>query len=279
MAGPFAPVFLASSEAIATPAPDPLFTRLAAMSPLTAEHRRIIAAMQGPPLALRPRAQLGRAGDPARSAYVIREGWAFAYTLLANGERQVHGFLLPGNVVGFSDLFRTSAGRGVETITDTVVTELSMDSLRRASRAWPEIFELFLRLQSQVHAALVEQLVNLGRRDSRARLAHLLLRLERRLMRIGLAGPDGYDCPVSQYLIADALGLTAIHVNRVLRTLREDGVVTLRKERVTIHDRARLMEIAGYGEADGEGSAVAGQAPPNRRERLPSAGGRSRLSL
>ena len=239
---------------------DPLLARLATFSPLTAEQVGIIAAMQGPPLALRPRAQLGRPGDPAGSAYVLREGWAFAYTLLADGERQVHGFFLPGNIVRLSDLFRVSAGRGVETITDTVVSELSMDSLRRASREWPEIYELFLRLQSQVHAALVEQLVNLGRRDSRARLAHLLLRLERRLMRIGLAGPDGYDCPLSQYLIADALGLTAIHVNRVLRGLREEGIVTLRRDRVTIHDRARLMEVAGYGEAADGAPAGAGLA-------------------
>ena len=75
--------------------------------------------------------------------------------------------------------------------------------------------------------------------------------------------PDGYHCPISQYLIADALGLTAIHVNRVLRSLREEGVVTLRKDRVTIHDRARLMAIAGDDGADADDAAfavVAGQA-------------------
>lgn len=258
MAVSFAPVFgTASPAAIETRPDDPLLTRVASMSALTPEQARIVAAMQGPPLSLRPRTQIGRGENSEGSAYVIREGWAFAYTLLANGERQVHGFLLPGNVVRLGDLFRTSAGRGVETITDTVVSEISMESLRRASRDWPQIFEFFLRFQSQVQAALVEQLVDLGRRDSRARLAHLLLRLERRLMRIGLAGQDGYDCPISQYLIADALGLTAIHVNRVLKGLREDGVATLRNNRVTIHDRTRLMAIAGDNNADGDDPVMA----------------------
>jgi CRP-like cAMP-binding protein len=183
---------------------------------------------------------------------------------LPNGERQVHGFLLPGNIIRLGDLFRDGAGRGAETITDAVVREISMESLRRVSRQWPEIFELLLRLQSRVQSALVEQLVNLGRRDSHARVAGLLLRLERRLRRIGRAGPDGYDCPISQYLIADALGLTAIHVNRVLRILREEGIVTLRKDRVTIHDRARLKTIAGEDGAEAGGANVFPLGPGSR---------------
>ncbi len=237
---------------------DPFLTRLLSVSPLTAAQAEIVAAMQGPPLSLHAREQLGLVGDSARSAYVIREGWAFAYTLLANGERQVLGFLLPGDIVGLSALFRDRAERGIETITETVVSEISMESVRRASRQWPEIFELFLRLQSGIQSALVEQLVDLGRRDSRARVAQLLLKLERRLMSIGRAGPDGYYFPVSQYLIADAVGLTAIHVNRVLRGLREEESVTVRRDRVTIHDRSRLMMIAGEGEeADGGAEIVA----------------------
>ena len=226
--------------------------------------------MQGPPLKLRPRTEIGHVGDPAASAYVIREGWAFAYTLLQNGGRQVHGFLLPGNLVRLGGLFHGNAEWGFETITDTVVSEISMDALRRASRQWPEIFELLLRHQLHVQSALVEQLVNLGRRDGRARVAQLLLKLERRLVRIGHAGPDGYYCPISQYLIADALGLTAIHVNRVLRTLREEKIVTVRRDRVTIHDRARLMEAAGDDDVFDKGAVGPALAarPGNRRTRL-----------
>ena len=264
MVDTFAPA-VSAAFAAAEPA-DPFLTRLAALGALTADQARIVTAMQGPPRRLPPRTQLGRAGDPATSAYVIREGWAFAYTLLANGQRQVHGFLLPGNVVRLGDLFRAGTGQGAETITDTVVSEVSMDSLRRASREWPEIFELLLRLQLQVQSALVDHLVSLGRRDARARVARLLLGLERRLGRIGRAGPDGYACPISQYLIADALGLTAIHVNRVLRALREEEVVTLRKDRVTIHDRRRLMQIAGTDEGDGRNAAVVVLANPSQHQ-------------
>ncbi len=260
-----------SSQSIETRAVDPFLTRLSAVAPLTAEQAGVVTAMQAPPVALLARRPFGHADGPAASAYVIREGWAFAYTLLANGERQVLGFLLPGDIVGLSGLFRSDVRRGFETVTGTVVSAISRASIRRASQQWPEIFELFLHLQSEVQAALVAQLVDLGRRDSRARVAQLLLRLERRLMPIGRAGPDGYYCPISQYLIADALGLTAIHVNRVLRSLREEEIVTVRHERVTIHDRARLLEIAGDDQDDRPSGAVVVAGA--------SGAGRPRLSL
>ena len=244
-----------TSEAIEAQPYDPFLTRLASISTLTPDQVRVVNLMRSPPRRLRPRSQLGCPGNATTAAYVVREGWAFAYTLLANGQRQVLGFLLPGDICCFGSLARAGVDVSIETITDTVIAEISKASVRGASRQWPEVYELFLRLQSEMLSALVGHLIDLGRRDSHARVAGLLLKLERRLLPIGEAGPDGYACPISQYLIADALGLTAIHVNRVLRALREEGVVTLRKNRVAIHNRARLMEIAGYDDGDADDTA------------------------
>jgi CRP-like cAMP-binding protein len=252
-----------ASWAIEVPSADPLLARLKSISALTADQAHIISAVRAPPRRLRARSQLGRIGDPAPSAYVIREGWAFAYTLLADGDRQVLGFLLPGDIVRVSDLFRAVAVCGIETITDTVVTEISPASVRRASRQWPELYEIFLRLQSESHSRRVEQLIDIARRDSRARVAHLLCKLEQRLMSVGLATPDGYEFPVNQYLVADALGLTAIHVNRVLRTLRDQEIVTVHNKRVIIHDRARLMEIASCDGNATDDSAITVRANRN----------------
>ena len=244
----------ASTETAGVQPTDPFLTRLLSISDLTREQARIVTLMQGPPRLLPAHAQFDQPGEP--SAYVIRDGWAFAYTLLANGERQVVGFLLPGDLVRVCRPAESTTELYVETITDTVVSEVSMAAVRGAAQQWPAIFELFLRLQAQAQAALIEQLVDLGRRDSRARVAQLLLKLERRLTPIGRAGPDGYYFPISQYLIADALGLTSIHVNRVLRSLREEESVTVRHERVTIHDRARLRAIAGEDDSVIDGAAA-----------------------
>ena len=93
---------------------------------------------------------------------------------------------------------------------------------------------------------VVEHLVNIGRRSALVRTAHLLLELGLRLQLVGLGSEGGFACPLNQYLLADALGLTAIHMNRVLRQLRERGLVTFREGRVEFHDLAGLRNLAEY---------------------------------
>lgn len=277
MAYQFASVHrVATSQATEYPSNDPLVTRLLSINLLMPDQVRMFAALQGTPRRVAAHTQLVHATSSKGSTYVIREGWAFAYTLLANGERQIVGFVLPGDVIRVGCPGRGNTEQGFETITETVFTEITPDAVRRTAREWPEVFVIFLRLQSELLSALVGQLVDIGRRDARARVAQLLLKLERRLLSIGHAEPDGYACPISQYLIADALGLTAIHVNRVLKGLREDGAVTLRNNRVTIHDRARLMAIAGEGEIDeDEGKVVVMNG--SRHDSVLSGSHRSRL--
>ena len=93
---------------------------------------------------------------------------------------------------------------------------------------------------------VVEHLVNIGRRSALERTAHFFMELTERLSLIGLATEAEYKCPLSQFVLADALGLTAVHVNRVLRQLRELDLLTLRKGSVRIHDLNRLRKLAGY---------------------------------
>lgn len=93
---------------------------------------------------------------------------------------------------------------------------------------------------------MVEHLINLGRRDAHQRTAHFLLELGARLMLVGLGTKAGYDCPLSQYLLADALGLSAVHINRVLRQLREDGLLTFRDGKVTFDNLDGLVALAEF---------------------------------
>ena len=93
---------------------------------------------------------------------------------------------------------------------------------------------------------MVEHLVNIGRRNALERTAHFLLELGARLRLVGLATREGYDCPLSQNLLADALGLSAVHINRVLRELREDGLLTFQKGRVTFNDFDQLVAAVDF---------------------------------
>lgn len=93
---------------------------------------------------------------------------------------------------------------------------------------------------------MVEHLVGIGRRDAEQLMAHFLLELGARLKLVGLGSPEGYACPLSQYLLADAMGLSSIHVNRVLRKLQEDGLVTFRNGQVEFHDLDGLVLLADF---------------------------------
>src|SRR4051794_20942251 len=110
----------------------------------------------------------------------------------------------------------------------------------------PRLGTAILWAASRDEAMVVEHLVSIGRRDALARTAHLFLELGLRLQLVGVGTNAGYDCPLNQYLLADALGLTAIHLNRVLRQPRERDLMTLRGGCVVFHDPQGLRLVAGY---------------------------------
>ena len=102
---------------------------------------------------------------------------------------------------------------------------------------------------SRDEAMVVEHLVGLGRRDATERMAHFLLELYARLRLVGQAKENRFACPLSQYLLADALGLSAVHVNRVLRQLREEGLCTFQKGVVVLDDYEGMVRLAGFDRA------------------------------
>ena len=110
----------------------------------------------------------------------------------------------------------------------------------------PRLGAAILWAASRDEAMVVEHLVSIGRRSAIERTAHFFLELSERLQLVGLATDREFDCPLNQYVLADALGLSAIHVNRVLRQLRERKLMTLKDRRVTILDRAKLNILAGF---------------------------------
>ncbi|MQX38627.1 Crp/Fnr family transcriptional regulator, partial [Roseospira navarrensis] len=116
-----------------------------------------------------------------------------------------------------------------------------------------QIFQDFPRLATAImwgasrdEAMVVEHLVNIGRRSAIERTAHFFLELGQRLALIGHVTNNGFACPLNQYVLADALGLSAIHVNRILRQLRERGLITLKAQQVIILDLAGLEKLAGF---------------------------------
>ena len=183
-------------------------------------------------------------GRSHQAAYILTKGWAASYKILETGERQIVDFYIPGDFLGLRSTLLRISDHSIEPVTDIEVSEVLMSALLGAFGENHKLATAVLWAASRDEAMVVEQLVNIGRRDAIKRLAHLLLELGVRLELVGIGTKAGYACPLTQYLIADALGLSAVHVNRCLRQLREEGLVTFQGGQVVFHDHARLVVFA-----------------------------------
>jgi CRP-like cAMP-binding protein len=146
-------------------------------------------------------------------------------------------------------LLRTS-DHSFSALTDATVYRVEAARMKEMFIELPHLGAAILWATSRDEAMVVEHLVSIGRRSAIGRTAHFVLELYDRLRLVGLAAGNEFVCPLNQNVVADALGLSAIHVNRVLRQLREDGLVTFKAHKVTIHDPSKLKVLAGYESAD-----------------------------
>ncbi len=185
-------------------------------------------------------------GQTNHSAYILAKGWMCSYKMLRGGGRQIVEFQIPGDFLGLrSVLFRT-ADHSIEPITKSEASEVGVEDVFGAFEAAPRLAAAVLWAASADEAIIVERLVSLGRRGAVERVVHFLLELGARLKLVGLATKDGYACPLTQYRLADALGLSAIHINRVLRQLREESLLTFRDGVVTFGNFDALVKIADF---------------------------------
>jgi CRP-like cAMP-binding protein len=188
-------------------------------------------------------------GQTDQSAYILAKGWVCSYKILPNGSRQIVDFQIPGDFLGLrSVLFRT-ADHNIEPVTMVEASEVIVTDLLDAFANTPRLATAVLWAASRDEAMVVEHLVGIGRRNALERTAHYLLEFGARLKLVGLATRTGYDCPLSQYMLADALGLSAVHVNRVLRQLREMGLLTFQKGHVMFDDFDSLVALADFDKA------------------------------
>jgi CRP-like cAMP-binding protein len=188
-------------------------------------------------------------GQADQSAYILARGWVNSHKILPDGSKQIVDVQIPGDFLGLRSVLLHTSDHNIEPITDIEVSEVLASDLLDAFAKSPRLATAVMWAASRDEAMVVEHLVGLGRRDAYARMAHFLLELASRLALVGMGGKAGYDCPLTQYHLADTLGLSAVHVNRVLRQLREKGLVTFRDGHVAFHNYDRLVELAEFDPA------------------------------
>jgi CRP/FNR family transcriptional regulator, anaerobic regulatory protein len=197
-------------------------------------------------LALPAKHDLVEAGEVGGSLYTLYEGWAFRYKTLELGGRQILDLVLPGEIVGLSSALLGTVRHSVQTLTPASVCVLTgIPLVELLSRNIDLAFDLLRWRVEEEHRADV-RLALLGRCKPLQRVGYLMLELFDRLKRLELV--DGTICPfpLQRQHLADATGLSMIHLNRTLTKLREDRLAVIEDKMLIILDRRALAELSGY---------------------------------
>lgn len=187
-----------------------------------------------------------REGDRPNSVFIVLEGWACRYKILADGTRQIVAFMMPGDFCDIHIGILEEMDHSVGTITACKVVAVPRETMETLVLATPRLTHAFWRAQLVDQGVMRAWIVSMGRRDAPQRIAHLMLELYVRMRSVGLASNETCHMPLTQMVIADALGLTSVHSNRILRMLRERGIMKLRSATLTILNIVELAEIAGF---------------------------------
>jgi CRP-like cAMP-binding protein len=191
---------------------------------------------------------LVREGDPPSQCAVIVSGFAYRQKLTGDGARQIIALLIPGEAVDFQNLFLDVADHSVQMLTRGEVAIVPRSEFQDLARSRAAVGHAIL-VKTLVEASIFrEWVLNVGRRDSRARLSHVLCELAIRLDALGLAEEYGYELPMTQEQLADALGLTPVHVNRVLKSLEAEGLIKRSKRNVSFPDWEGLRKVADFSQ-------------------------------
>ena len=217
-------------------------------APLSDEDRQAILALPYTLKSLAPGTYAVREGEPPANCGVLVSGYAYRQKLTGDGGRQILSIHIPGEALDFQNIFLDVADHSVQMLTRGHLALIPRAEIQRITRSSPAIAHAIL-INILVDASIFrEWILNVGRRDAKSRLAHVLCELSVRLDAHGLADDMGYHLPMTQAELADALGLTSVHLNRVIRSLEVDGLINRTKRAISFPDWERMIDIADFND-------------------------------
>lgn len=226
----------------------PFLDRLTSRSHLTSEEQRCILALPAHVAQIRANNDLVRPGENPDLVSIVVAGLLGRFEYSAAGDRRITALYIPGDAADLQSAMLASFSFGIGALSTTTVLRMSSKAVRKAAAEHPGVAAAFWR-DGVVDASILGQwVVNVGHRNARARLSHLLceLAVRYRSMKIG----DGcvFALPMTQTHLAEAAGLTAVHVNRTLRSLASEDIATVQAGVVRISDWSRLVRAAEFDE-------------------------------
>jgi CRP-like cAMP-binding protein len=226
---------------------EPMIRKLQASTKLDAED---VEALRTLPMSIRklPAGHvIVRESDRPGQSCLMIEGFTARSKTTRHGRRQILSIHIPGDIPDLQTLHLRIMDHDLHTLSDSTVGFIAHESLRALTRSRPIVAEALWR-ETLIDAAIFrEWIVNVGRRPAPARLAHLLMEMRQRLALIGRANGH-FELPMTQLDLADALGLTPVHVNRVMQLLRAEGTMDMRRKVVTLEDMEKLIQIGDFSD-------------------------------
>lgn len=225
---------------------DILIRKLEISRPLGKEDREAIRALPFTLKTVEPQTYLTREGDAPTGCAVLLSGFAYRHKLTGDGDRQIVSLHIPGEPLDLQHLFLSVADHNVQTLTRAELAIIPRGALQDLATRRPGVGHALL-VNILIEASIFrEWVLNVGRRDSRARLAHVLCEFASRLDAQGLTEGYGYELPMTQDQLADALGLTPVHVNRTIKRLEADGLITRDRRFIRFPDWKRMRDVADF---------------------------------
>ena len=241
--------------------PDALIAKLRRLGPVSVEEIEALKDATRRVRHIGPREDIVRDGERPAEASLILEGFACRYKLMPSGKRQIMAFQIAGDVVDLHSLLLREMDHAVGALTSCRVALIPHGALFELMDRHPTLARALWRDTLVDSAIFRAWMMGIGRRSAYARIAHLLCEVRVRMNAVGLVQGDSFDFPVTQADLGDSLGLSVVHVNRVLQALRGDGLITLKGRVLTIHHWERLKEAgefeASYLHLGGDGAAQA----------------------
>ena len=225
---------------------DRFIAKLSAVSNLSDGDEQSLAELCQDVRIVPPKRDLISDGDKPDHFHIVLDGWLARYKVVDEGSRQITAFLLPGDIGDLHGTILNRMDHGIMALTRAQVAHIPHQVMQDLPIDRPQLGRALWRATLIDEAILRSWIVNIGRRCAEKRIAHLFCELHARLSLVGMVKDNRFALPLIQEVIADALGLTAVHVNRTLQALREKRLLTLEKGYLTIEDISELSKIAGF---------------------------------
>ena len=191
-------------------------------------------------------ALIQRENDPVGELYVLRRGWVLSYAMLIDGSRQILRIHFPGEFIGTTSAVYKKAPNTLLALTDLTVCPFDKRSLKALLEDHPRLAGLMYLISQAERVSLTDRLASLGRTSARSRVGALLLDMLDRLRLIDAEVGDSFPLRLTQEEIGDATGLTAVHVNRMMRALVEAGLIERANGAIRILDETTLARESNY---------------------------------